>query len=434
MKIRYALCSAVIALLMAVPPYSHAQVTTLQETALNFLWQAEVGYGDMMTTAVASERDSYANYGSIFYVPSYPDTAGGTTSPMYRDYTPWIPDHMDSTIPGEGGYSTEGILAYPYNSSNVVPGLTELIRGYNGSDHATTQAGFLFPGYWLDEYFPFWGFPRYGLSTWSPLSLSGGTVTITSNAVAGGAIWSWQWNGAEFIDSTNNDSGADCGREMQSSFQNFTNPTTDQNPTEAGSKYCGPNADASEDWQGSPLVTLYNNGATQTSASIPLEFEPDQWAGGEFRPILYAGMQLGKQITLNYQNFGPVAQYITTLTVPSTGDAQTMEIPTAYSPTVINGSPFSEFFVYDVANNQVDDVTSCVGSDGFEYTLVASTTHTNQCVTFNQSSGFAGVIISTEDGNYAFGVYGVGTILPNGQHGGSVSNLWLYNNTMGAPV
>ncbi len=210
----------------------------------------------------------------VFYVPSYSNPE--TNAPLWRDYASWIPDHMDSTISGEGGYGTDGILAFPYASSNAVPGLAPLIRMFNGSDHATTQSngGNCAPyasscwslnsaGYWGDIAFPFWGFPRFGWASNAPTTLSGGEVTISSNAVAGGAIFSWQWNGAEFIDSPTNDANADFGREMQSALFNYTvpNPTVAQiqNPTEAGSHWAGSlyssNGYYSQDWQGSPIVT-----------------------------------------------------------------------------------------------------------------------------------------------------------------------------------
>ena len=60
----------------------------------------------------------------------------------------------------------------------------------------------------------------------SLLSLTAGGVTVKSNPAAGGTVWSWVWDGIEFINNW------DFGREMQSAL--FPGDAEGSNPTEAG--------------------------------------------------------------------------------------------------------------------------------------------------------------------------------------------------------
>ena len=46
------------------------------------------------------------------------------------------------------------------------------------------------------------------------LTLSAGGVNLESNAVAGGVVWRWFWNGLQFVNN------ADYGREIQAAFEN----------------------------------------------------------------------------------------------------------------------------------------------------------------------------------------------------------------------
>ena len=43
---------------------------------------------------------------------------------------------------------------------------------------------------------------------------------------------------------------------------------------------------------------------------------PEDVGGGPTNPVIYPDVVIGKHITLNYQNLGPVAMYVTTATVP----------------------------------------------------------------------------------------------------------------------
>lgn len=435
------LCTAgILLILFAVGPTSRAQ-TPLNPVLLAPLWQVDVNDGDFMTSENPYERDEFPGFGTNFYIPAY--NVPGTGPEMWRLDAPWNNDHMDSPTPGEGGYNTDGPLGFPYSSPSIFLNMPELTRYYNGTDfdHGTGPgpSGILYStGHWVDANFGWWGFPGYGLSTPANLTLSGGGVTIASNPMSGGQIWDWQWNGAEFLNSPDVNPTAGFGQGMQAAIfyavPGPANPLCDsppgsapgsvQNPTEAGDcysgYYAGGNVPSPEDWHGSPLVALGNanvGGAypVQMSASIPLEFSPQNWGGSWVNPLVYTGVQLGKTITLNYQDLGPVAEYITTVMVPFTLQSAQVQVPTGIVPATLgpNNESALTYLIYDVGNISVDypegilmNVNSC--GQTVSYALIGA----NQCPVItgyepNGGSGYAGAIVSSQYGDYAMGVYGV---------------------------
>jgi hypothetical protein len=136
-----------------------------------------------------------------------------------------------------------------------------------------------------------YGYPRYGNLESSLLTISNSDVAISSNVVAGGCVWQWTWNGIQFINIH------DFGREMQSSVSWF-NGSQWEDPTEAGDGNSCAQTSLTEyyltpqDRQGSPLVTAYNSGSSQTTACVPLDFNPQNWGGGlarMFRETVFGG-------------------------------------------------------------------------------------------------------------------------------------------------
>ena len=378
----------------------------LDTTVLNVLYRVKVG-NDYMTTTSRDERDRFASDGAIFYIPS--NNIDGT-SPVYRLYA--YPDHMDSVDPNEGGYNTEGILGYPWTTSNgassnggTVPALFQLIRNYDGvGDHGLQRVVESLPGYDILEGMASYGFGRYNHATESLLTLSAGGVTIDSNGVAGGVLWNWYWNGVQFVNH------ADYGREIQSSV--FYTPTVNNptgiyhNPTEAGSSQSAETAPG-QDHQGSPWINLYNSGNTQVTTAVPLNFVSSDWGGDNEHPVIYTTLKLGKQITLNYAGLGPVAQYVTTFSTQTDLPNAFIEIPTGYL-----NSQFNRFYTYDSGSQSWNEVTAQVGDacpSGLSYA-------------FHPSSGFGGVIISDSLGQYAMAVYGALT-----SSGGSISDFVMWN-------
>ena len=107
---------------------------------------------------------------------------------------------------------------------------------------------------------------------------------------------------------------------------------------------------------------------------------------------------LGKDITLNFNNMGPVAKYTTHVVLPS-ATLGTLAIPTGY----LRGN-FNRFWTYDAQSKRLNEVTTqvpngCGNNSGFAF-----------------DTGFGGVIISDTTLAYAMGVYGVSTL-----QGGSVN-------------
>jgi len=191
---------------------------------------------------------------------------------------------------------------------------------------------------------------------------------------------------------------------MQSALFFYPSGYAQQNPTEAGDTDSGQSDP--ELSHGSPAMAFFNSGNMQVTNSVPLEFLPSTWGGGTANPVLYPGMLMGKQLTLDYDGLGPVASYVTTLTMPQSLSAVTWQIPTVYLP----GS-FDQLYTYDAKAGTGANVTSLVG---------------NSCPTsvynYTPASGYGGVIISDPTGDYAMGIYGVTTAL-----GGPVSYFNLSN-------
>ena len=234
----------------------------------------------------------------------------------------------------------------------------------------------------------------------SLLTLRAGGVTVKSNPAAGGTVWSWVWNGIEFINTW------DFGREMQSAL--FPGDPKGSNPTEAGDAFS-----RRPDRIGSPVDSLSNRGNTQRSRAIPLEFNPQKFGGAPGEPIVWKDIRMGKDLTLNFNNLGPVAHYSTYLKIPSSLPKAQVEIPAVYLRGI-----FNVYWTYDAAkqtltpvSDQVPDGCATKPPKGFSY----------------QKFDFGGVIVS--DGTdqstaHAFGIYGV-----NRSQGGSVNYFTLWNIT-----
>jgi hypothetical protein len=367
-----------------------------QYVALNFIWRAidNTNGPDRMSSNSTSEIAPFTFDGAIFYVP---ESAGSGQVPLYRLKSS-SGVHMDSTATTEGPYTLDVRLGYPYSTQQA--GTTQLIRKVNsGGYHALSMAAETLAGY-SDEDMGIYGYPRYLQATEVYLNLSAGGVAIQSNLDAGGSLWSWTWNGMQFINDR------DYGRQIQTSMSSVDlGGGLRANPTEAGSNAAtlyGPFT------QGSPVVSAANNGTTQSTRSIPLDFVPGSWGGGVQNPVLWANMQMGKDITLDYAGLGDsgngsVAHYVTDVYVP-TSTGEIIEIPTAY----LNGN-FSSVYSYDAqASNGMGTLTSI--------SLMAF--GQMQLVNVN----YGGVILATPDSNFAMGIYGVSKA-----YGGSVSGYGVFN-------
>lgn len=375
---------------------------------LNVLWRIETGGGDRTITADPTERDTYPLEGAIFYVPMKEHRALGTV-PLYRLFNG--NDHMVSLNPHDGaaeGYHVEEILGYPFVAQQ--PGTSELIRTYNPSTrhHSLRNAtGLETEQGYIDQRLGVFGYPRYYNSGAQLLSLSGGGITVESNKVSGGSLWHWTWNGVQVINNW------DYGRQIQTDIFPFDYA----NPTEAGDTWSNDPRPAVN--HGSPLGLAENEGFTQRTRSVTLEYDPDGtqqcyyelpvgpcpgFGGGPNNPVVWPDVNLGKDVTLNFKGLGEVALYSTFMQVPkplASGTAR--EIPVIYAR-----ANFYRMFTYDAESNQLQENPCTNGS-------VAITPN------------YGGVIATTGDEETAIGIYAV-----NRTQGGSVDYLVL-NFTWNCP-
>lgn len=356
---------------------------------LNTLWRINIG-GDRTSTPAPQERDSYPLEGATYYVPK---GNGPGTAPLYRLYNGR--DHMESAFPGEPGYQTESILGFPWPAAMPPRGTQSLIRVYNSAtrDHGLRHPYETLPAY-KDQRLNVFGYPRYGNRADPFIELRAGGIRLRSNRAAGGAIWSWTWNGTEFVNTW------DHGREIQSALF-----VANVNPNEAGDTYSSPSFVPAAR-HGSPLEIAYNSGTTQVTRAVPLEWTPESSGGGGSNPVVWRDLLLGKDVTLNFDNMGPVAQYTTVLYTPYALTNAGMEIPTGYLR-----ANFDTFWVYDAPSDVITQVfppPQCPPAP--PYTVVFAPEH-------------GGVIISDGSEEHAMGVYGANTSV-----GGAVSyfSLWSF--------
>lgn len=355
-------------------------------TVMNILWRIKTEGDDRTITVDPTERDAYPLDGAIFYVPER--SQSGSTIPLYRLFNGH--DHMVSVDPGEPGargYKVEGILGYPFVSQQ--PGTSELIRTYNPttSHHSLRNSSGLETdlGY-TDQPLHVYGYPRYYNRSQQLLTVTGGGITADSNLVAGGALWHWTWNGVQVLNNW------DYGRQTQTDIF----PVDYANPTEAGDTWSHSQVPAVN--HGSPLLLAENEGPTQRTRSVTLEFDPDGtqqcngmqpvgpcpgFGGGRSNPVVFRDVVLGKELTLDFRGLGPVALYSTFVQIPKALVSNTnREIPVIYAR-----ANFYRMFAYDAEAKDLSEKPCASGP---------ATTAPN----------YGGVIAATRDEQTAIGIYG----------------------------
>lgn len=393
LRTKRVLTSACIAAAAFVITPAMAQDTLV----LTPIWRLNVNTVDSMSTPLLSEMLLYPSDGALFYLPG---TQRNDTTALYRATSGT--DHMDTPIVGEGGYATEGIMGYPFTSPLAAQALVELVRGYNGSDHmlmkkGETRAGYATPGMGL------YGYQRFNNLAEGNNTITGGGVTVQSNTVAGGAIWSWQWNGVEYVDTQN------FGRSIQTAmFWNNQISARLHNPVEAGDRHSN-SATPAALRHGSPILYNHNVGLKQITRAIPLEFTPSNFSGGTDRPVVYKDMVIGKDLTLDYNGMGAVVQYEAVVYNEQNIAAARVEAPTGYLKTT-----FNTFYTYDASTQARAQVTP--------QNCPADYTQTGSYIDFVPSSGYGGIIISNAAQTAAMGIYGRTTGV-----GGKVSSFTMFD-------
>jgi hypothetical protein len=216
---------------------------------------------------------------------------------------------------------------------------------------------------------------------------------VQSNAVAGGTTWRWFWNGEQFLNHS------DYGREIQGAFYPDPNPSV--NPNEAGDQLTFAFLDQSLK-HGSPVIRFENQGNTQITRAIPLNWDAGLYGGDQDHPVIWDSLIIGKDLVLNFNNMGSVAKYTTHLSLPNAMLGGMAE------PAIYLRASFTRFWTYDAPSKTLREVTNSVPSgcaEGKE---------------FFHHAAFGGTIISDDPGSHALGVYGV-----NEASGGSVSYFSL---------
>jgi hypothetical protein len=359
---------------------------------LRTLYRLNVNGTDRMTSFGSGERSVYPVDAQLYYVPDA--TASGLTT-LTRFVNAGGTDHADSVGP-LNGYSLDEVLGYPW--SNSAPGLVQIPEGFNSAtgDHAMMLPSENLAGY-VPQALPVYGYPRYGSQGEVLMDLTAGGITVESNAVAGGSVWRWTWNGMQFINN------ADYGRQIQNAFY-YLDPTgnlNNFNPNEAGDLYHRDNPATAH---GSPLLRFENNGNTQSTRTIPLNWDPTVFGGDPDHPIIWNQIVLGKDVTLNFNNMGSVARYTTHLTLPTAAPGGLAE------PAIYLRANFNRFWVYDAPSKTLGEVTASVPS---------GCNTGNEYIFYTQAGG---TIISDPSTNFAMGVYAV-----DEAHGGAASFFIIGN-------
>jgi len=365
---------------------------------LNPIWRVTVNNSDSMSTPLLAEMLAYQSDGSLFYVPQ---SLRRDTIPLYRLSNG--ADHMDSIQAGESGYGTEGIMGFPFTTPTAAQGIVGMFRGLNGSgDRMLLKKDETRSGY-TSSALGIYGYPRYGHLGEGMNAITGGGITASSNTVAGGAVWSWVYNGTEFIDTQN------FGRSIQTAMF-WTGPVDGKlyNPNEAGDRHSTIATPAALR-HGSPILFNHNLGLKQVTRSIPLEFSPGTFGGGSNNPVIYKDMVLGKDLTMNYNNMGAVVQYETVMYSETNIASVRIEAPTGYLKPI-----FNTFFTMDVVSRERTLVTpqNCP----VDYTQPGS------YVSFTPASGYGGIIITNAARDIAMGVYG-----RLERVGGTITNFTLFD-------
>jgi len=370
-------------------PASAPHSTVPTPTLLRTLYRVVNG-GDRMTTIGPDERSSYPLEGQVYYVPDQP--ASGRTT-LNRLINSGGTDHADA-INNLMGYSQDMVLGFPWTGASGL-GMAQLSEFLNSGtgDYALLAPSESLPGY-SPQALAVYGYPRFGNASEVLLSLSAGGITVESNKVAEGVVWRWFWNGVEF------ENNFAYGGEIQAAFYVGDNPNL--NPTEAGDFYGRENPILAH---GSPVVRFENQGNTQITRAVPLNWDPTVFGGDQDHPVIWDSVILGKDLTLNFNNMGPVAKYTTHVVLPGkTSGSLTSPI------TYLRGN-FNRYWTYDAQSQQLNEVTGHIVNGC-----------SNNLPPYVFNTDFGGVIISDSTAAYAMGIYGVSTA-----HGGWVGSYGLWS-------
>ncbi len=362
--------------------------------------------GDHLTIAEGSSEDpGGSNEGLIWYLAA---NDAGDRGSLYRLYNPPNLDHMDSRSAGEGGYQTEGTLGFTWNDPH--DGLAEVRRGYRPSDgdHMTTREGENPPGYQLEGSFG-WAFPRFGedLSFGDAhhpelRTISDAAITLSFDRVWGGVAYELWWGGRQFLNHW------DAGREIQTALFKPGLSDVGFGPTEAGDMW----------GHGSVVIDETLAARSYFSHTLPLQWGPQSYGGGQHHPVVYGG-ELQRRATLLSHPLYDLVRWEVGYR-PAESDTYTREWLTAYVQPYVS----ERIFVY-------------TQSGGFQEWAMPACTE-NHTVTLSRGA----VVFASADLRHAIALYTPETLFASwwnfdclgGQSSTRKINLWDTEEWMDAEV
>jgi hypothetical protein len=299
---------------------------------------------DSRTADHDTTRDAWVaaggrSVGSYAWIPAWTSRSARV---LYReDNGAWwsgYSDSMDSTTPGEGGYSTEGGMGVLFNDPG--PGLNPVarFRSLVTGDHLTNLAGGGAPGGYVNEWQMGYAFAGRGQSTVALWGYGGSrTVAVNLNLLAGAAVWQYWYDGHPFINNF------DYGRLLQSDISIYRDvygaTAIHVNPTEAGDAWTHPVGMLDEDKHGTPFTALWNDGAGLHTRAIPFAFGPNgeqdpgnelALGGGRDRPVAFMDMTIGKDMQFGVGGMDNVTKYTSVFTYPSPIRYAWVEMPALF--------------------------------------------------------------------------------------------------------
>ncbi|HEX4130502.1 MAG TPA: hypothetical protein VHZ24_10685 [Pirellulales bacterium] len=198
-------------------------------------------------------------------------------------------------------------------------------------------------------------------------------IVMTTTERLAGAIHSLTWNGKEFIDS------ADHGRQLQSAVnanwgRELRNET--YNPTEAGSRLDGAGPRSSSRLR----AISAHGGELRSTIQMAFWLAPGEKSGdfAAYNDRVLSEHFVTKRVHLGHNELSQAIEYDVTFTLPA-GEHHThvvFESLTGYMPY-----EFSKFWKYDAASQQLLPLDDGPGEQP------------------------APVVLSTDDGSYAMGIY-----------------------------
>jgi hypothetical protein len=214
----------------------------------------------------------------------------------------------------------------------------------------------------------------------------GSEIVISTTSRLAGAVDSLTWNGQEFIDS------ADHGRQLQSASNfDLRTPFSGEtfNPTEAGSRHDGAGQSST-----SRLLHLVAKGnQLQTTNQMAFWLRPGEKSGGKpaKNKSKISNHLLTKRVTIGWRDMPNVISYDVTFGVPL-GERHTyaqFEAVTGYMPAV-----FSRFWILNPETGRLDPLTDGPGEQPHP------------------------VVLATESGSHAMGIYSPDQPSPGFQNAG----------------